>query len=418
MLVRGVIPNKEPKISIGLVLPIDKQKSISIYSTIDDEKYEIKVVESNLSVNGQKRDQLSLEKTSKNSTFFLEPITAGRGFHWQKKINISVNGSLRVMVISDSLFIINEIGLESYLMSVATSEMSGECPISLLEAQTIAARSWIIASEEQKHKELGIDACNDDCCQRYQGTKNISDSAQLAVNKTRGMFVTYNDEICDTRYSKSCGGISESNENVWGDVPKKYLRSIFDNKNNNSLDLSNEKVLQNWFLKPQESYCNNEHVDKNELKKYLGSVDEEREYFRWQISYSHEELTKIINDKLDESFDSIVALIPLKRGDSGRITKLAISGKKNDSLHKLVLYNEYDIRDALHPKFLFSSAFIINANSNTLSDVEKVTLSGGGWGHGVGLCQIGALGMSLNGKSSKEILKHYFSSINIERFYD
>ena len=418
MLVKGVIPNKEPTISIGLVLPIDKQKSISIYSNIDDEKYEIKAVESNLSVNGQKRNQLSLEKTSNNSTFFLEPITAGRGFHWQKKIDISVDGSLRVMVISESLFIVNEIGLESYLMSVATSEMSGECPISLLEAQTIAARSWIIASEEQKHKELGIDACNDDCCQRYQGTKNISDSAQLAVNKTRGIFVTYNDEICDTRYSKSCGGISENNENVWGDVPKEYLRSIFDNKRNNSIDLSYKNELQNWFLKPQESYCNNEHVNKNELKKYLGSVDEEREYFRWQISYSHKELTKIINDKLDESFDSIVALIPLKRGDSGRITKLAISGKKNDSLHKLVLYNEYDIRDALHPKFLYSSAFIINANSNTLSDVEKVTLSGGGWGHGVGLCQIGALGMSLNGKSSKEILKHYFSSIKIERFYD
>ena len=418
MLVKGVIPNKEPTISIGLVLPIDKQKSISIYSNIDDEKYEIKAVESNLSVNGQKRDQLSLEKTSNNSTFFLEPITAGRGFHWQKKISISVKGSLRVMVISESLFIVNEIGLESYLMSVATSEMSGECPISLLEAQTIAARSWIIASEEQKHKELGIDACNDDCCQRYQGTKNISDSAQLAVNKTRGIFVTYNDEICDTRYSKSCGGISENNENVWGDVPKEYLRSIFDNKRNNSIDLSYKNELQNWFLKPQESYCNNEHVNKNEIKKYLGSVDEEREYFRWQISYSHKELTKIINDKLDESFDSIVTLIPLKRGASGRITKLEISGKRKDSLHKLILYNEYDIRDALHPKFLYSSAFIINANSNTLSDEEKITLSGGGWGHGVGLCQIGALGMSLNGKSSKEILKHYFSSIKIERFYD
>ena len=418
MLIKGVIPNKEPTISIGLVLPIDKQKSISIYSKIDDEKYEIKVVGSILSVNGEKKDKLSLKKASNSSTFLLEPITAGRGFHWQKRINISVSGSLRVMVISDNLFIVNEIGLESYLMSVATSEMSGECPISLLEAQTIAARSWIIASEEQKHRALGIDACNDDCCQRYQGTKNISDSAQLAVNKTRGIFVTYNDEICDTRYSKSCGGISESNENVWGDVPKKYLRSIFDNKRNNAIDLSHKNNLQNWFLKPQESYCNNEHVNKNELKRYLGFVDEEREYFRWQISYSHEELTKIINDKLDKSFDSIVRLTPLKRGASGRITKLEISGKKNDSLHKLVLYNEYDIRDALHPKFLYSSAFIINANSNTLSDVEKITLSGGGWGHGVGLCQIGALGMSLNGKSSKEILKHYFSSIKIKRFYD
>ena len=130
------------------------------------------------------------------------------------------------------------------------------------------------------------------------------------------------------------------------------------------------------------------------------------------------ELTKIINDKLDESFDSIVTLIPLRRGASGRITKLEISGKRKDSLHKLILYNEYDIRDALHPKFLYSSAFIINANSNTLSDEEKITLSGGGWGHGVGLCQIGALRMALNGKSSIQILRHYFSSIKVKKIYE
>lgn len=418
MLVKGIIPDTEPTISVGLVLPIDKQKSVYISSNIDDKKYKIKIMESRLLVNGEIKNQLLLEKVSNESIFNLEPITAGRGFHWQKKINISINGSLKVMIIDNNLFIVNEIGLESYLISVATSEMSGKCPIALLEAQTIAARSWIIASEEQKHKDLDIDVCNDDCCQRYQGTQNISELAQLAVRKTRGVFVTYDNEICDTRYSKSCGGISENNENIWNDVPKSYLRGVLDGKKIKQPDFSKENELKDWFLKPQKCFCSNHHVNENELKKYLGSVDEEGEYFRWKVSYSPNELINIINTNLSESFDSIYELTPLKRGVSGRITKLRIIGKKNDSTYEVVIDNEYDIRDALHPKFLYSSAFIINANSNAQSSVEKVTLSGAGWGHGVGLCQIGALGMALIGKSSEEILKHYFSVITIKKFYD
>ncbi|MAJ18528.1 MAG: hypothetical protein CMA06_01650 [Euryarchaeota archaeon] len=418
MLVKGIIPDTEPTISVGLVLPIDKQKSVYISSNFDDKKYKIKIMKGRLLVNGEIKTQLLLERVSNESIFNLEPITAGRGFHWQKKINISINGSLKIMIINDNLFIVNEIGLESYLMSVATSEMSGECPIALLEAQTIAARSWIIASEEQKHKDLDIDVCNDDCCQRYQGTQNISELAQLAVRKTRGVFVTYDNEICDTRYSKSCGGISENNENVWNDVPKSYLRGVFDGKKIKQPDFSKENELKDWFLKPQECFCNNHHVNENELKKYLGSVDEEGEYFRWRVSYSPHELMDMINTNLSESFDSIDELIPLKRGVSGRITKLEIRGKKNDSTYKIIIDNEYDIRDALHPKFLYSSAFIINANSNAQSAGEKLTLSGAGWGHGVGLCQIGALGMALIGKSSEEILKHYFSVITIKKFYD
>ena len=418
MLVKGIIPDTEPTISVGLVLPIDKQKSVYISSNFDDKKYKIKIMKGRLLVNGEIKTQLLLERVSNESIFNLEPITAGRGFHWQKKINISINGSLKIMIIDDNLFIVNEIGLESYLMSVATSEMSGECPIALLEAQTIAARSWIIASEEQKHKDLDIDVCNDDCCQRYQGTQNISELAQLAVRKTRGVFVTYDNEICDTRYSKSCGGISENNENVWNDVPKSYLRGVFDGKKIKQPDFSKENELKDWFLKPQECFCNNHHVNENELKKYLGSVDEEGEYFRWRVSYSPHELMDMINTNLSESFDSIDELIPLKRGVSGRITKLEIRGKKSDSTYKTIIDNEYDIRDALHPKFLYSSAFIINANSNAQSAGEKLTLSGAGWGHGVGLCQIGALGMALIGKSSEEILKHYFSVITIKKFYD
>jgi len=418
MLLKGDIPTQEPVVSIGLVLPIDKQHSVMIKCSDKNEKYDIKTIEDHLSVNGKETKSFSLNKISNESSYQLDPISAGRGFHWQKKIKISIQGSIRITNIDDCLFVVNDIGLESYLMSVATSEMSGECPIALLEAQTIAARSWLIASEEQKHAELDIDACNDDCCQRYQGIDNISKEAELASIQTRGTFITYENEICDARYSKSCGGMTENNENVWNNDPKPYLRGIYDGKNGHGTDLSNASNINNWLSEVYDCYCSNDHIDQIELKKYLGSVDEGGNYFRWEFTYSKDQLRDIINEKTNESFDSINALTPQKRGVSGRIIELVISGKKNGHPYDLVIGSEYEIRDALHPEFLYSSAFTINANSNIQSDEDKITLAGAGWGHGVGLCQIGALGMALSGRSSEEILKHYFSSITITKSYD
>ena len=417
MLIKGSTPTKEPLVSIGLILPVDKQKYVKI-TTSDNMDYEIKALDNQLLVNGKKSNQFKLQQSAKESSLKIDPVTAGRGFHWQKQIAISIKGSINIKNIDGCLFLVNEVGMEDYLMSVATSEMSGDCPEALLEAQTIAARSWLMASEEQKHKDLGIDACNDDCCQRYQGIKNISAKAKSAALNTRGKFVIYNNEICDTRYSKSCGGISENNENVWGDNPKEYLRAIFDSRGGNIPDFSNEEELNKWIFEPPDCYCNNEYISKSELKRFLGSVDESGDYFRWEITYSNEQLTKIINKKLNESFDSIESLIPMKRGISGRIMTLTISGKKNQKEQKILVDSEYNIRNALHPEFLYSSAFVINANSDSESCAEKITLSGAGWGHGAGLCQIGALRMAIIGNSSEKILKHYFSSTEIKKMYD
>jgi peptidoglycan hydrolase-like amidase len=417
MLIKGSTPTKEPLVSIGLILPVDKQKYVKI-TTSDNMDYEIKALDNQLLVNGKKSNQFKLQQSAKESSSKIDPVTAGRGFHWQKQIAISIKGSINIKNIDGCLFLVNEVGMEDYLMSVATSEMSGECPEALLEAQTIAARSWLMASEEQKHKDLGIDACNDDCCQRYQGIKNISAKAKSAALNTRGKFVIHNNEICDTRYSKSCGGISENNENVWGDNPKEYLRAIFDSRGGNIPDFSNEEQLNKWIFEPPDCYCNNEYISKSELKRFLGSVDESGDYFRWEITYSNEQLTKIINKKLNESFDSIESLIPMKRGISGRIITLTISGKKNQKEQKILVDSEYNIRNALHPEFLYSSAFVINANSDSESCAEKITLSGAGWGHGAGLCQIGALRMAIIGNSSEKILKHYFSSTEIKKMYD
>ena len=417
MLIKGSTPTKEPLVSIGLILPIDKQEYVKITSK-NNLDYEIKALENQLLVNGEKSSKFNLKQLTNGSSYNINPVTAGRGFHWQKQINISIKGSIKIKNIDGCLFLVNEVGMEDYLMSVATSEMSGECPEALLEAQTIAARSWLMASEEQKHKDLGIDACNDDCCQRYQGIKNISAKAKSAALNTRGKFVIYNNKICDTRYSKSCGGISENNENVWGDNPKEYLRAIFDSRSGSIPDFSNEEQLNKWIFEPPDCYCNNEYISKSELKRFLGSVDESGDYFRWEITYSNEQLTKIINKKLNESFDSIESLIPMKRGISGRIMILTISGKKNQKEQKILVDSEYNIRNTLHPKFLYSSAFVINANSDSESCAEKITLSGAGWGHGAGLCQIGALRMAIIGNSSEKILKHYFSSTEIKKMYD
>lgn len=417
MLIKGSTPTKEPLVSIGLILPIDKQEYVKITSK-NNPDYEIKALENQLLVNGEKSSKFNLQELTGESSYNIKPVTAGRGFHWQKQIAISIKGSIKIKNIDGCLFLVNEVGMEDYLMSVATSEMSGECPEALLEAQTIAARSWLMASEEQKHKDLGIDACNDDCCQRYQGIKNISAKAKSAALNTRGKFVIHNNKICDTRYSKSCGGISENNENVWGDNPKEYLRAIFDSRGGNIPDFSNEEQLNKWIFEPPDCYCNNEYISKSELKRFLGSVDESGDYFRWEITYSNEQLTKIINKKLNESFDSIESLIPMKRGISGRIMILTISGKKNQKEQKILVDSEYNIRNALHPEFLYSSAFVINANSDSESCAEKITLSGAGWGHGAGLCQIGALRMAIIGNSSEKILKHYFSSTEIKKMYD
>ena len=417
MLIKGSTPTKEPLVSIGLILPIDKQEYVKITSK-NNPDYEIKALENHLLVNGKKANQFKLQQLAKDSSLKIDPVTAGRGFHWQKQIDISIKGSINLKNIDGCLFLVNEVGMEDYLMSVATSEMSGECPEALLEAQTIAARSWLMASDEQKHKDLGIDACNDDCCQRYQGIKNISAKAKSAALNTRGKFVIHNNKICDTRYSKSCGGISENNENIWGNSPKEYLRAIFDSRSGNIPDFSNEEQLNKWIFEPPDCYCNNEYINKSELKRFLGSVDEDGDYFRWEITYSNEQLTKIINKKLNESFDSIESLIPMKRGISGRIMILTISGKKDQKEQKILVDSEYNIRNTLHPEFLYSSAFVINANSDSQSCAEKITLSGAGWGHGAGLCQIGALRMAIIGNSSEKILKHYFSSTEIKKMYD
>lgn len=417
MLVKGKTPLLEPIVTIGLVMPEDKQTSITIKASSKNQQLSIKIDDHKLNLNGKIVNEIIL-KEEKDHFFKLNPVRAGRGFHWEKEIPIRVLGNLQIQNKNGCLFIKNNIKLEKYLACVATSEMSGDCPPALLEAQTIAARSWLLAAQEQKHIILGLDACNDDCCQRYQGIKNLTDAAISASHNTRGEILSYNNKICDTRYSKSCGGITENNENVWFDEPKPYLRGILDSQKGVLPNLSDHNEMKNWILENKDCFCNSKQLQNSSLEQYLGVVDKGGSYFRWEYTITADQLIKLVFNKLGISIDKILELIPVERGISGRITKMEIKGISNNKPHDFLIQSEYEIRRVLHPKFLYSSAFIIIANSDADTFLSQLTLKGSGWGHGVGLCQIGSLGMALEGKSYNQILSHYFLSTELKKIYD
>ena len=417
MLIRGKIPNKEPLISVGLILPIDKQNIVEIFDSSSNSNFKIETINNSLFSNGKLISEFLVKNKKMDSEIKISPVNAGRGFHWEKKISISVLGKIQVKIHDGYLFVINHLPLEDYLVCVATSEMSGSCPPSLLEAQTIAARSWLLAAFEQKHKDLDIDACNDDCCQRYQGIANLTKSAFDAGNKTRGEVLIHEKQICDARYSKSCGGISEDNENVWSEEPKQYLRGIFDGIKLGIPDFNDPIDLKRWYFDIQDCFCGPGFVNEKVIKNYLGSVDEDRAYFRWRHKLSQEELVKTLSENLACNFGSVHNLDPVARGISGRILKLEIKGEINGKVDRIIISSEYEIRRVLHKDFLFSSSFIVVPNCKGNSKHPDFELFGAGWGHGVGLCQIGALGMAMAGKSKDEVLMHYYMNSEITKIY-
>lgn len=448
MLTPGIIPHKEPQIRVGIIFPDDNYTSIMAKTPVDvDYQLEfsgktvrmnlscellVKIQESKLVLHASNKIYTANQEIklypiieSHNSKpefgLVLKNVIVGRNFHWQKNINVILLGTVIVRIHKSHLIVINELPLEHYIMCVATSEMSAKCPPELIKAQTIAARSWILANIEQKHRELDMDVCNDDCCQRYQGSTFLSTQSIQGAKDTSGKILMCDEKICDARYSKNCGGVTEAFETIWPGEQYSYTVVKADSAEHPmewNPPLSDDKNFKRWVKSNPMTYCSPWTIPENELHQYLGNVDEKGTYFRWDIKVSQEELLEHINQVHTIDAKAIVNLEILHRGGSGRANRLAVEYiDKNDEHQILLLQSEYSIRQSLYPKFLYSSAIIITPKMGKQNIPISFQFQGAGWGHGVGLCQIGALGMALKGFESEQILAHYYPGSVIEKIY-
>jgi stage II sporulation protein D len=312
-------------------------------------------------------------------------------------------------------------------------EMSGESPVEFLKSQCVVARSWVLAHTEKKHTELPVDRCNDDCCQRYHGTTDLTDTVLGAVRDTRGLvLLDAEGRLIDANYSKSCGGISESPENVWS-VSKSGQRAAVDAPAGSEafrfFPVGQEHLdeyLTGAWLENTDVFCSPNVVPEKELPRYLSKVDEGGGHFRWRVSYRRAELEDILRHKFFHHQDptavapleTLLDLRVLRRGLSGRASELEIVYlDPMGARRQVTVSSEYSIRDALHEQFLYSSAFNVQREDGSDGLAERFIFRGAGWGHGAGLCQIGALGMALRGYDCSAILTHYFEGISLQACY-
>ena len=373
---------------------------------------------------GKAHTRLCFKPQSPDDSFSLMDVVIGVNFHWQRLETQTFRSSLRLLADGGKIWAINDLPVEDYLESVISSEMSAQSSLPLLMAHAVISRSWLMSqidgntapNTQASHGDAFIrwydhtdhtlfDVCADDHCQRYQGiTKETSPNVAEAIRRTRGELLTYGDEICDARFSKCCGGAMEEFQYCWDDTPKPYLKGIGDTPEETIPDLTVEENARQWILSSPKSFCNT--TDKRILSQVLNDYDQETtDFYRWRVSYTQEELSKLVEKKLGAGLGTITDMRPLKRGTSGRICELRITGTKKT----IVVGKELEIRRALSESHLYSSAFVVEKQGDTF------TLIGAGWGHGVGLCQIGAAVMGDKGYAYDEILRHYYPGAEIEK---
>lgn len=381
-------------------------------------------------------------KDIEEESFVLYDVTIGKQFHWERKEKQRFRGTLKLIIDENNLTAINIIPLEDYLVSVISSEMSSNSSVELLKAHAVISRSWVLAQLEKtknfssinevitddeiirwyhRNDHTKYDFCADDHCQRYQGiTKILNEKAYEAVDITRGLVLMYDKKICDTRYSKCCGGITESYENVWEPIRYHYLVPVLDSKfefEGLDYDLTKEENFERWLKSSPHAFCNT--TNKKILSQILNQFDiqedisAEQNFFRWKVEYTQEEISDIIKSKSGIDFGNILDLIPIERGYSGRIVRLKIIGTKKT----LTIGKELEIRKTLSRSHLYSSAFMVKKENFIKNIPEKFILIGSGWGHGVGLCQIGAAVMGEMGYLFDEILLHYYKGAKIHKIY-
>ncbi|HOW72955.1 MAG TPA: SpoIID/LytB domain-containing protein [Phycisphaerae bacterium] len=450
---------QEPSIRVGIILPEDETHQVRL-STPKDDAYrvwlddmsgpilqgaslEVQIDDRRLVLRGGdtaigKAGIIRLmpeaeQRLAQGAGALVRGVVTGRGFHWQKRIHTSLNGMLEFRLHEDHLLLVNEVPLEQYLAGVLTAEMSGNCPVEYLKTQVVVARSWVLAFTENKHPDLPFDRCNDDDCQRYHGTTSLTPAAVEAVRATRGqVLVDASGEVIDANYSKSCGGVSETPENTWS-VAKAGLVAMVDAPTGSQArrffpvteDNLDEYLTGSW-LAHTDIFCSPAVVPDDEVTRYIGKVDERGNYFRWQIHYDREDLEQVLRDKFFARQDpgkvatlsTLMDIRVTRRGLSGRAIAMDLEYlDPMRQIHLVQLTDQHKIRDALHEKFLYSSAFRIDIERDPDGLPRRITLTGAGWGHGVGMCQIGALGMALKGYTCEQIVRHYFEGIDIYACY-
>ena len=393
-------------------------------------------------------DELSFTPQQDTSSFFeLQDVTIGINFHWERKEVQRFKGELKIIVEDDRLTAINIIPIEDYLTNVISSEMSATASLELLKAHAVISRSWLLNKlkvangklkvimhpdntanfelstlpsqlikwyDHEAHKNF--DVCADDHCQRYQGiTRTSTPQAIEAVFATRGEVLMYEGEICDARFSKCCGGAFEEFQNCWENVKHPYLIGQRDSKTETRLpDLTKEAEADKWIRTSPTAFCNTHN--KQVLSQVLNNYDQETtDFYRWRVCYSQQELSELIHKRSGIEFGKIIDLIPVERGTSGRLVRLKIVG----TLRTLIIGKELEIRRTLSSSHLYSSAFVVDKEykEDEKEIPSRFILTGSGWGHGVGLCQIGAAVMGEQGYKYKEILSHYYPGSAIEQQY-
>ena len=376
-----------------------------------------------------------------NDCFELKDVTIGVNFHWERKENQKFRGALSLIVENDRVTAINVLSVEEYLLSVISSEMSATASLELLKAHAVISRSWLLAQIEKnkniikenthycachqdenelvkwydREDHVNFDVCADDHCQRYQGiTRASTQTVREAIKATWGQVLTYDGKLCDARFSKCCGGVYEEFENCWEPVHYPYLVARRDSEHPFDFpDLTVEENAKEWILSSPQAFCNT--TDAEILSQVLNNYDQETaDFYRWKVEYSQEELSALIKNRSGIDYGEILDLVPVERGKSGRLVRMKIVGTKK----QLTIGKELEIRRTLSPSHLYSSAFIVDKQDVNAAGVpQKFVLTGAGWGHGVGLCQIGAAVMGAKGYNYKEILLHYFIDANISTLY-
>ena len=412
---------------------------------------------------GQNATEIIFEPTTETASFDLIDVVIGINFHWERKENQRFKGALKIIVEktthaaetthalsqqhSLNLTAINHVKVEDYLTSVISSEMSATASDELLKAHAVISRSWLLHPMQEsraKNQEprpktefktvncqlstvnytkwyerdahTHFDVCADDHCQRYQGITRASTAAvEKAIEATRGEVLMFENKICDARFSKSCGGASETFENCWAPEHYPYLIKVIDNPTapeGFALDLTVEVNAENWIRQSPEAFCNT--TDKKVLAQVLNNYDQETtDFYRWKVNYSQAELSELLARRSGIDFGEIIDLIPVKRGESGRIIELNIVGTKRS----IIVGKELEIRKWLSNSHLYSSAFVVDKTDLSNGIPQHFILTGAGWGHGVGLCQIGAAVMGEKGYPYNEILLHYFRGAELKRIY-